>query len=106
MIVPTLLLGEAVASEAVPEATPVAVGTLAAEAAGVKNATSAGKSATSLGTALRAAEPATEGATTKVVATVAGMEQEEGEQAVEARPATPVAAMDTCLVSRNPSIPS
>lgn len=104
MIVPTLLLGEVEASEAVLEATPVAVVTLAAEAAVVKNATSAGKSATSLGAALKAAEAATEGGSTKAVATVVGMEQEEGEQAVEVRPATLVAAMDTCPVSRNPSI--
>jgi len=99
VIVPTLLLGVVVAaSEAVLEATPVAEVTLAVEAAVVKNATSAGKSATSLGTALKA-EAATEAATTKAVATVAGMEQEEEEQAVEARPATLVEAMDICLVS-------
>lgn len=106
MIVPTLLLGEVVASEAVLAATPVAEATLAVEAVVVKNATSAGKSAILLGTALKAAEAATEGATTKAAAaaaaaTVAGMEQEEVEQAVEAKPATPVEAMDICLVSEN-----
>jgi len=99
VIVPTLLPGEAVASEAVLEATPVAEVTLAVEAAVVKNATSAAKSATSLGTALKVAEAATEAVTTKAVVTVAGMELEEEEQAVEARPAILVEAMDTCLVS-------
>lgn len=99
MTVPTLLLGEVVASEAALEATPVAEVTLAVEVVAVKSAISAGKSATSLGAALKAeAEVATEVATIKAAGTVAGMEQEE-EEAVEARPVIPVEAMDTCLVS-------
>lgn len=92
------------ASEAVLAATPVAEATLAVEAVVVKNATSVGKSAILLGTALKAAEADTEGATIKAAAaaaTVAGMEQEQVEQAVEAKPATPVEAMDICLVSEN-----